>query len=675
MTVSAVTGTPPAGSGAAGSAAANGRRPADDVQLAYGIGGRLADFNRAGVLGAADVHTARAICRIGGEGSQDVRLAVALAVRALRAGSVCIDLSTIADAVFADTAAEDADQRLDVSALAWPDPADWQQACAGSPLVAPADGPDGRPLRLAGGLLYLERYWRQEETVRRELRRRVDAAPPVVDSGRLQAGLDRIFDRAGLEPGEPDLQRRAAAVSVLRWVSVLAGGPGTGKTTTVARLLALLQDQHAGDDGTALPGRPLRIALAAPTGKAAARLEEAVREATAGLGTEDRQRLGELNASTLHRLLGWVPESRSRFRHNAANHLPFDVVVVDEMSMVSLTLMARLLEAVRPDARLVLVGDPDQLSSVEAGAVLADIVGAPGRPDPELAGQLAALDATTPAAGSPAPEPPSEEHSGRAVVRLQHTWRYGGAIDDLARAIRASDPDRVMAVLRSGDPALLLAEPAGDPAVLGDAALQPEALHRLRDQVVGSARTMQQAAESGDVGGALAALDRHRLLCAHRRGPYGVTRWTREILRWLADDVPGQVAAGEWYPGRPLLITSNDYEMSLYNGDTGVVVRTDTGVRAAFARGGSPTLIAPVRLDAVQSVHAMTVHRAQGSQFRSVSFVVPPADSPLLTRELLYTAVTRATQNVLVVGTEEAIRRATLRPANRASGLRHRLWS
>ena len=183
--------------------------------------------------------------------------------------------------------------------------------------------------------------------------------------------MPRLFDHEGLAPGEADRQQLAAAVSALGRVSVLAGGPGTGKTTTVARLLALLRDQ---------PGPALRIALAAPTGKAAARLEEAVRAAAAELDPEDQRRLGDLTASTLHRLLGWLPSNRSRFRHDATNQLPHDVVIVDEMSMVSLTLMARLLEAVRPSARLVLVGDPDQLSSVEAGAVLADIARAPGHP-------------------------------------------------------------------------------------------------------------------------------------------------------------------------------------------------------------------------------------------------------------------------------------------------------
>lgn len=635
----------------------------DDAQLAHGVGGLLGEFNRAGVLGVADVHTARAISRIGGEERELVSLAVALAVRALRAGSVCIDLRTIADAVFADTAADDATAQLDVSSLDWPDPQRWLADCRDSPLVATEGEPDGRPLRINDDLLYLERYWRQEESVRRQLQHRSSAAPPTVDLDRLRTGLARIFTSAGLAEGEPDLQRRAAAMSVLRWVSVLAGGPGTGKTTTVARLIALLHDQHP---AAAAGQRPLRVALAAPTGKAAARLEEAVREATATLPAEDRGRVGDLGASTLHRLLGWTPEGRNRFRHNSFNRLPYDVVVVDEMSMVPLTLMARLLEALRPDARLVLVGDPDQLASVEAGAVLADIVNATSGRDDDLVAKLGQVLADPPASAT-----------ALGVVRLRHTWRFGGTIGRLAEAIRDSDQDRVIEILRSGDPALVFAEPAAEASATAgsgfEATFDAAALDTLRHAVIGPARMIKEAAEIGDVRTALAELERHRLLCAHRRGPYGVTRWTREILRWLGDAIPGYASAGEWYPGRPLLITANDYETSLYNGDTGVVVQTANGLRAAFARGGSPTLIAPVRLDAVQSVLAMTVHRAQGSQFRTVSFVVPPPDSPLLTRELLYTAVTRAQERVIVLGTEEAVRRATLRPANRASGLRSRL--
>ncbi len=629
-----------------------------DAALVIGAEGLLHDFNVAGVLGPADVHAAVAIARLAGEVDDRVRLALALTVRAVRAGSVCIDLADVHTTSF-DTS----EVSIDVSTLPWPEPRAWLEAVRASPMVSDGhDQPDGRPLRLAHGLLYLERYWQQEEEVRTEWLDREGGTPPEVDLARLGEALDRLFTGTGLPAGEPDQQRLAAAVSTLRWVSVIAGGPGTGKTTTVARVLALLLDQPGSEQR---PGRGLRIALAAPTGKAAARLEEAVRDATSRLPADDRERLGDLKASTLHRLLGWLPGSRGRFRYHRGNHLPYDVIVVDETSMVSLTLMARLLEAVRPDARLVFVGDPDQLSSVEAGAVLADIAAAPGADDPALGEALGTLrldQSRTPTHG---------------VVRLSHTWRYGGAIDDLAQAIRKSDPDAAIAVLRSGAPDVVFVESDLNRA-------DPTGLEPLRDQVRTAGRLSHDAAAAGDVEGALSGLDRHRLLCAHRQGPFGVARWGAEAEHWLIEafgswavphegPVTRRDRSAEWYPGRPLLITANDYELGLYNGDTGVVVATPDGPRAAFARGAEPTVVSPVRLDAVQTVHAMTVHRAQGSQFGCVSFIVPPPDSPLLTRELLYTAVTRATDRVQVFGTVEAIRQAILHPANRASGLRPRL--
>jgi exodeoxyribonuclease V alpha subunit len=606
--------------------------------------GLLQVFNAAGVLGLADVHTAVAVSRIGREASELVQLALALTVRALRTGSVCIDLETVHSTVF-----EESEEAIDVSTLPWPSPGAWREACEASPIVSiGVGGPGGRPLRVAHGLLYLERYWQQEELVRTQLTDRRSSPPPEVDRPRLASALRRLFSREGLEEDETDRQQLAAAASAVGRITVLAGGPGTGKTTTVARLLALLRDQ---------PGAPVRIALAAPTGKAAARLEEAVRWATGQLDEEDRERLGSLSASTLHRLLGWQPGQRGRFKHNARNHLPYDVVVVDEMSMVSLTMMARLLEAVRPTARLVLVGDPDQLSSVEAGAVLADIAGASGPVPPAFTAAVQEL-------ALPGLDPSDVTSNG--VVQLTHTWRFGGAIGDLARAIRASDADSAIEILRSGADGLTFAEIDLEPAA-------PAGLQDLVRHITTAGEALRDAAQAGDVQGALDALDQHRLLCAHRRGPYGVARWSLEIERWLSTALPGWGEDGEWYVGRPLLVTANDYELGLYNGDTGVVVDTDQGIRAAFARGGAPTLLAPARLDAVQTVHAMTVHRAQGSQFRSVSFIVPPPESALLTRELLYTAVTRATDQVRVFGSEEAIRRAVQRPANRASGLRERL--
>ncbi|WP_433287470.1 exodeoxyribonuclease V subunit alpha [Pseudonocardia sp. CA-142604] len=618
-----LAGSTPTAAGPTRDGAAATATPVDpgDMRLAHSATGLLAAFNAAGVLEPSDVHVATRVGRLGGEAREEVLLAVALAVRAVRQGSVCVDLADVSRTVLGE-----GDELVDVSALPWPEPAGWLAMCTAGPLVADGAGaPPGRPLRAVDGLLYLDRYWREEEQVRCSLAERAAAAPPQVDLPRLAAGLHRLFPAAGSEK-----QRLASAVSALRRVTVLAGGPGTGKTTTVARLLALLHDQ---------PGPPPRVALAAPTGKAAARLQEAV---AAELPAQLRGRVPE--AATLHRLLGWRPGTR-RFRYDRTQRLPFDVVVVDETSMVSLTMMARLLEAVRPQARLVLVGDPDQLASVEAGAVLGDLARAPGRPESALDAALAELGL------------PGGVVNG--VVTLDHVWRFGGAIAEFARAVQAGDADAAVALLRSGRPDLAFAA-------------APEA---VRDDVVQAGRELARAAAAGEVETALAALEQHRVLCAHRQGPYGVARWTMEIERWLGSPhAPrGNAPAGPWYPGRPVLVTANDYDTGLFNGDTGVVVQRPEGLRVAFARGGPPTLHAPARLSEVATVHAMTVHRGQGSQFRRVTVVLPPAESPLLTRELLYTAVTRAREFVRVVGTEEAVRAAVQRPVGRASGLRRRL--
>jgi exodeoxyribonuclease V alpha subunit len=309
-------------------------------------------------------------------------------------------------------------------------------------------------------------------------------------------------------------------------------------------------------------------------------------------------------------------------------------------------MMARLLDAVRPDARLVLVGDPDQLASVEAGAVLGDLARAPGRPEPHLEAALAALDL------------PDGVVNG--VVTLEHVWRFGGAIAGFADAVQRGDADAAVARLRAGADGLEFVET--------DSAAAPDV---VRADVEAAGIALASAGRANDVVAALAALERHRVLCGHRRGPFGVARWSREIERWLAEALgPDLASAGEWYPGRTVLVTANDYDTGLYNGDTGVVVATPDGPRVAFP---AREPLAPSRLADVATVHAMTVHRGQGSQFARVTVVLPPAESPLLTRELLYTAVTRAREFVRVVGSEAAVRAAVGRPVSRASGLRHRL--
>jgi exodeoxyribonuclease V alpha subunit len=616
-----------------------------DVRYAARATGALAAFNRAGVLAAADVHVAATLGLLAGESDERVLLAAAFAVRGVRLGSVCVDLSEVRRTATADT-----EEPVDLDALPWPDAAAWSAACEASPLVAVGlTGPTDRPLRLVAGLLYLDRYWRQEEQVRAEFEARAARTPPYVDDARLREALGRFF-----RGDAPDHQRLAAAACATGWVTVVAGGPGTGKTTTVARLLAVLD--------AVLDPVP-RVALAAPTGKAAARLQQAVAEASARLTADRLPAARPVAASTLHRLLGWRPGSHSRFRHDRGNRLPYDVVVVDETSMVSLTLMARLLEAVRPDARLVLVGDPDQLASVEAGAVLGDLVARPPRPSPDP--RTDRVGALLPADVMPAAEVQAELRND--VVRLRETYRFGGTIGTLAEAIRLGRADDALAALQGGHP---------DVEFLASASLDartPLGVEPLRRDVQTAGRALVSAARSGDVTAALDALESHRLLCAHRLGPYGVTRWSAEVERWLAAEIEGNVVDGEWYVGRPLLVTTNDYELKLYNGDIGVIVDGGTrGPVAAFRQGGETVQLPPTRLSAVQTAYAMTVHRGQGSQFTRVSVLLSPADSPLLTRELLYTAVTRAREFVRVIGSEEAVRAAVERPIVRASGLRRR---
>ncbi len=657
----------------------------ESVERVLRAEGLLGEFNRAGVLGAADVHVARRLQRLCGESDERVLLAAALAVRAVRQGSVVLELSQAEARTAVDGLAAD-----DVPVLPWPDVGGWVRAVEQSPLVSVGmDGPSDRPLRWVGGLLYLDRYWRQERVVAEYVDAAMLASASTPDAERLGAALERIFrpdDDSGTQsPAEkPDRQRLAAYVAARRRFSIVAGGPGTGKTTTVARLLAVLQNLAEGR---------LRVALAAPTGKAAARLTEAAAREVAKLGEADQERVGALSASTLHRLLGSRHGDRTRFWHNRDNRLPYDVVVVDEASMVSLTMMSRLIEALRPSCRLILVGDPNQLSSIEVGAVLGDLVqrAAPAGVVPLTADRPPARADLESLTGE-------EQHAAvtTGVVRLTVPHRYGGRIEELAEAIRLGLPDKVLTLLQSADDDTASAHaPPGDTASADpppedlasgaspdgvapgrieyvdlDIASSRSELPTFRADVVDAGQALIAAARAGRAQDALNALGEHRVLCAHREGLYGVAHWSKQVQDWLSDAVDGYASDGLWYIGRPLLVTSNDYQLRLFNGDTGVIVHHDGQPRAAFVRDGRLELLAPSRLGDVQTVHAMSIHRSQGSQFDKVSIVLPPEGSPLLTRELLYTAVTRAKLLVRIVGTEAAVRAAVGRPIVRASGLR-----
>ena len=607
------------------------RLAAANPDTVIGADGLLNEFNDAGILTPLDVLSATTIGRICGEKNPQVLLAAALAVRGTRFGHVCVELSTQHAAVYVD-----GQEAVDTESLPWPDPAQWEKAVAGSPIVG--DGEGDTPLVLVDGRLYLQRYHAYEGQVADFIIDRIGRAREVLDPE-----LDELLDRA-LEPdtiSKPNLQRRAAGIALTSRFSVIAGGPGTGKTHTIAAMLSAL----AGID------KPFpSVALAAPTGKAAARLGEAMtneanRSSQDGKLVHDgsvQDRLLSVEASTIHRLLGYHP-ARGRFRHDRDNRLPHDLVIIDEMSMVSLPLAARLLAAVRDDATVVLVGDPYQLESIEAGTVLADVVGP--------AGSDQAAPTTAPIA----------EHV--VVLDRVHRFEKGSGIADFADAVRTGDADEAIRLLAIG---------SGDLTwVRGDKSADFDTLvSRVVDHRIG---LVEMAETLGRVEEALRGLDGLAILCAHHRGPQSVDRWRRIIEDALDERFPGMRSASEWYPGLPVMITANDYALDLYNGDIGVTVVTADGPKVAFGRGGI-RMFPRSHIGDHTTVHAMTIHKSQGSQFKEVVVALPAESSRLLTRELLYTAVTRASERVTLVGDETVIRHAINRSVARASGLGERLW-
>ncbi len=603
--------------------------PVDDARRVRDADGVLADANAAGLLAASDLHVTSRMIRMCGEPvGAAAQVATALAVRSVRLGSTCFALSTVADLPGA-------------TSLRLPSAAEMLLDLRTSPLVAGARGSTLRPVVLResddGVLVYLQKYFRQEQAIREILADRTATAPDV-DEDAVRAEVARAFAANGSDGAEPR-QCLAAEVAASRWTTILAGGPGTGKTYTVARILAVLD---------ALSGGDLRIGMCAPTGRAAAQLQASV-DVDGALPTSVR-------AVTVHSLLGWRPGSTPRY--GKGNKLPHDVIVVDETSMLSMTAMSRLLDAVRSDARLILVGDPNQLASVEAGAVLADLVDR----------------APTPTSASPAPIPridPSIDMGERelsrlreGVVTLRRGFRFGGQISRVADAVNRGDADAVLDLVTSPE--------------IGDVALvAPDDLRDVHDDIVAWGRALHAAAEAGDVDAALSALDSHRVLCAHREGSWGVRGWQTRVADWLSEqpDHPRvDLDTVSWSVGQPLLVTANDRQTGTFNGDCGVVVHTggphDLRSAVAFRRGSEERLVAPVQLPDVAPAYAMTIHRSQGSQFGGVTIVLPPAGSELLTRELLYTAITRARTRVRIVGTRDVLAEAVDRRVHRASGLR-----
>jgi len=629
----------------------------------------LAPFVAAGILDTAALQVAGLIARTTGA-DPPVVLATALAVRALSYGHICIEPATVAESVAVDQTPDTTAETIRQS-LPWPDPQPWAAALASSPAVWCADrtrSAPTKPLVWDGTLLYLQRYWQLEQRLARSLLDRcgqqgnlagVGSTPaPAADTRAVGAApehriLDQILDQL-FESGQvssPDFQRVAAEQGLHRRLTVIAGGPGTGKTRTVARLLA-------GCHWAAWQGNHrILVALAAPTGKASARLSEAVRReaSTAPMPEAVAEILRCAEATTVHHLLGIG--RRGTPRHDRADPLPHDMVIVDETSMMSLPLMTRLLDALRDDANLVLVGDPFQLASVEAGTVLADLVG-----------PLSTRSAMPDRPGSP--ESARQPHPlAPDIVVLRRVHRFGAdtAIAAVADAIRTGDADRTIGLLQSADDQLRWID-----------ATDPDGIDHLRRSLDQEAAQVVHRAGLGDVGAALAAATDGKVLCATRFGPLGVHDWSEQIESFLARHNAGSPRLAPhntpWYIGRPVIVTANDYRNRVFNGDVGVVVHTDHGPSVALAGSDEPRLVAQSQLDAVDTWWAMTIHKSQGSEFRRVVVALPTQPSPILTRELLYTAVTRARDQVTVVASERALRTAIARPVARMSGLRTTLW-
>ncbi|NND61195.1 MAG: exodeoxyribonuclease V subunit alpha [Gammaproteobacteria bacterium] len=484
--------------------------------------------------------------------------------------------------------------------------------------------------------LYLARYWHYERAVADALIERASQVLPSPAAGAdMAAGLSRLFPQT-----EEADQKTAVAVAALRPLTIISGGPGTGKTTTVTRLLSLL-----------MSGQPdARVALAAPTGKAAARVSESIRSASQQLPGDVAQRL-PTDAVTVHRLLGVRPAT-NRCHYDKDRQLPYDIVVIDEGSMIGVALMSRLLAALPLSSRLIILGDKDQLDSVDPGSVLSDICSDTTGFSSDFATRLAGL-------GVQVESRPTLSRLQDCVVELRHSYRYqaGGGIGRLAQAIQRGKAGEAMAALENNDQVRLVEDTDEQDRVLREQVRN--GYSDYASAVRGGAGPLQQ----------LDAFDRFRFLCAYRHGPTGVERINQIVRQALASE--GLVETSrEWGPGVPVLVKRNDYTAKLFNGDIGIVTETDDGLRVAFPGSDGVARLFPLsRLPEHELVYAMTVHKSQGSEFNRVVLVLPDEDKGLLSRELIYTALTRARQGVVILGQRALLEKALARQRLKSSGL------
>jgi len=596
-------------------------------------------------LNPTDIHFAQFLQREAGSAPEWFRLAAALASNAVGNGNICLNLPDIAGK---EIQVDGIDRQL-------PELVELRRELGGLAVVG-APG-EFRPLVLDGeGRLYLYRYWKYERELVQVILQKAALPPASVDEALLSRGIARLFP--GTPGEEVDWQKVAALGALWSAFSVISGGPGTGKTSTVVKILALVLEQAQ--------GVRVRIALAAPTGKSAARLKESIRAMKAGLdcSEEVRSQIPE-DVTTLHRLLG-VKAGSVRFRHDRGNRLPFSVVIVDEASMVALPLMAKLAQALEDGARVILLGDRDQLASVEAGAALGDICGG-GRAEPysagfqafvaRVAGEKLAATATDGSRGFP--------NDSLTVLKKNYRFAASSGIGGAARAVNAGDGAGALELLKD--------ELHGD--IRWQDAPAPDQLKKALTERIVAGYSPYLAAGSPEE--ALRLFDGFRVLTALRQGPYGVAGVNTLVEEILVEK--GLIERGNrWYRGRPIMITVNDYNLKLFNGDIGIVLpdpESGGNPRVFFpSPEGGVRKVPPMRLPAHDTVFAMTIHKSQGSEFNRLLMLLPGNDSEALTRELVYTGLTRAKSVVEIWGDEEVFKSAVARRVERTSGLREALW-
>lgn len=548
----------------------------------------------------------------GAQANEALALASVLVSNLSAQGHICVDLAHHANQKFPT----DAEQ-----ALICPSLEAWLNALQQCPVVGKTG--DYQPLILDGQRLYLYRYWQYEQQLLAAILQRLSTAS---NNNLNTESLERLFPQTAAN----DLQKQAAQIALQRNFCIISGGAGTGKTTTVAKILALLLEQEPN----------LRIALAASTGKAATRLKETLSRANLDCSDAIKAMMPQ-QTYTLHRLLGAIPDT-PYFRHHVDNPLLYDVVVIDEASMVDLALMAKLLNALLPQTRLILLGDKDQLASVEIGSVLGDIcAGAHAPPQTQQAQRL---------------------QESIVLLQTSHRFTADSGIGAVAEAVKKGDAELALQHLHSAQQGLSWQTLPDNSLLL---------LNLLKESLLAG---FQQYLRAKTPAQALQALDEFRVLSALRRGRYGVENLNR-LIEQLFNKQGLIDLAFRWYHRRPILITCNDYNLNLFNGDVGVIFWEQHEIKAFFrAEDNSIRSFYPNRLPEHETVYAMTIHKSQGSEFEKVLLLLPDQDSPLLTRELIYTGITRAKQAVEVHGKESIFRHAVQQRIQRNSGLKTALW-